>query len=99
MAVVLRLSEAQTIREIEETTRALRESLDGNEAVLLDCEGIEETDITFLQLVIAARKSAARRGKTLGLTARARGPLLAALDRAGIQPEGEQLFWFEEGKA
>ena len=95
MTVIISLSEVQTIREAEATAQILRDALSGDGGVLLDCEGIEEADLTFLQLVIAGRKSAAGQGKTLGLTATARGPLLAALDSAGIRPEGDQAFWFE----
>jgi len=96
MTFVVRLSGAQTIREAEGTLQALRDALAAApEKIALDCDGIEETDLAFLQLVIAARKSAAKAGKTLVLTAAAHGPLLTALDSAGIRPEGDYRFWFE----
>ena len=99
MGFVIRFSGAQTIREAEETARTLHEALRDNPDILIDCDAIEEADLTFLQLVIAARHSARRDGKGFGLAATARGPLLAALDRAGIRPEGEHLFWFEGASA
>jgi phospholipid transport system transporter-binding protein len=97
MAFIVRLPATQTIREAEATVQILRDALDSSDDILLDCEEIEETDLTFLQLVIAARKSATARGKSFGLTTTARGTLLAALDCAGIRPEGDQAFWFEGG--
>jgi anti-anti-sigma regulatory factor len=99
MPVTLPLAGAQTIREAENTAQSLRDALTGNDAIILDCGAIEEADLTFLQLVIAARKSARRDGKNLALAATARGPLLAALDKAGIRPDGEHLFWFEGDSA
>lgn len=99
MAFIIKFSGSQTIREAEDAVRLLREALGAHPSVILDCEEIEEADLTFLQLVIAGRRSARRDGKQLALTATARGPLLAALDRAGIRPEGEHLFWFEGASA
>ena len=95
MTFVVRLSGTQTIREAEGTLQALRDALADNPSVALDCEAVEEADLSFLQLVISARKSARNTGKTLTLTAPAAGPLLAALDSAGIRPEGDFRFWFE----
>lgn len=97
MTGIVDLSGPQTIREAEATAQILRDALRDNDEILLDCEGIEEADLTFLQLVIAGRKSALGQGKSLGLTTTARGPLLAALDSAGIRPEGDQAFWFSRG--
>ena len=95
MAFIVKFSGEQTIREVENGAEVLRQALREHSSIALDCEEIEEADLTFLQLVIASRRSAQRDGKQFGLTATARGPLLAALDRAGIRPEGEHLFWFE----
>ena len=95
MTFVVRLSGTQTIREAEGTLQALRDALAAESSVALDCEAVEEADLSFLQLVIAARKSARNTGKSLGLAAPATGPLRAALDSAGIRPEGDFRFWFE----
>jgi len=99
MAFIVKFSGSQTIRESEDATQILRQALNDYSALILDCEEIEEADLTFLQVVIAGRRSAQRDGKSFTLTATARGPLLAALDRAGIRPEGEHLFWFEGAAA
>jgi hypothetical protein len=95
MTFVVRLSGAQTIREAEGTLQALRDALAAAPSVALDCDAVEEADLAFLQLILAARKSARQAGKNLNMTAPASGPLLAALDSAGIRPEGDYRFWFE----
>jgi hypothetical protein len=95
MAFTVKFSGSQTIREAEDAAHILRKALADHPSLVLDCDEIEEADLTFLQLVIAARRSAQKSGKAFALGATARGPLLAALDRAGIRPEGEHLFWFE----
>jgi anti-anti-sigma regulatory factor len=95
MTFVVRLSGTQTIREAEGTLQALRDALAAESTVTLDCEAVEEADLSFLQLIIAARKSARNSGKILELASPATGPLLAALDSAGIRPEGDFRFWFE----
>ncbi len=99
MAFIVKFSGPQTIRESEDAAQVLRRALNDHSSLVLDCEEVEEADLTFLQLLIAARRSARRGGKDLVLTTTARGPLLAALDRAGIRPEGEHAFWFEGSPA
>jgi anti-anti-sigma regulatory factor len=99
MAFIVKFAGSQTIREAEDVSRILRDALSIHSFVVLDCDEVEEADLTFLQLLIAGWRSAQRDGKQFGLTATARGPLLAALDRAGIHPEGEHLFWFEGASA
>ena len=97
MAFVVRLYGSQTIREAEVTRQALCDALATEQSVALDCDAIEEADLAFLQLILAARKSAKQAGKSLALTAPATGTLLATLDSAGIRPEGDYRFWFEGG--
>jgi anti-anti-sigma regulatory factor len=95
VAVKVTLSGTQTIREAAETVETLRSAVAKNDDVSLDCSGITDADLTFIQMVMAARKSVAAKGKTLSLAAAAQGPLLAALDAAGIKAAGTQQFWFE----
>ena len=92
-------SGSMTIREADGVAKVLRQALEDQPEIILDCDQIEEADLTFLQLVIAARRSAGHVGKGFSLSAPPRGALLAALDRAGIRPEGEHLFWFEGASA
>jgi len=95
VAITIALSGTQTIREAAETVETLRAAISQNDDISLDCSGVTEADLTFIQMVMAARKSAEAKGKTLSLKAAAQGPLLAALDAAGIKVAGTQQFWFE----
>ena len=95
MTLVLDFTGSQTVREAEQASAKLREALAATDEILLDCGRIEEVDLTFIQLVLAARKSAERDGKSLALLTAAQGPLLKALDLAGVLPSGPHQFWFE----
>ena len=96
MMLILEFADSQTVTQAEETKEKLRAALDQASDVLLDCEKIEEVDLSFIQLVLAARKSADRDGKNLTLLTPARGVLLAALRRAGLEADGPHRFWFED---
>jgi anti-anti-sigma regulatory factor len=95
MAQLVSLSGDQTIREAADTLEVLRAAVAKGGDLTLDCGGVTDADLSFIQIVMAASKSLAANGRRLGLTAPAHGPLLAALDAAGIRATGSQLFWFE----
>jgi anti-anti-sigma regulatory factor len=72
----------------------------GQPAVEIDCGGITEADISLIQLILAARASAERSGRTLTLAQPAEGALHDALERGGFLSPGdeasaEQTFWTE----
>ena len=95
MTLVLDFSGSQTVREAEQVAATLREALTATSEIVIDCSRIEEVDLSFIQLVLAARKSADRDNKHLHLLTPAQGPLLKALDLAGVLPSGPHHFWFE----
>jgi len=95
MVVPVTLAGSQTIREAADTAEILRAAVVQGDDLCIDCGGVDEADITFVQLVMAARKSLEAKGKTLTLAAKAEGAVLAALDAAGIKPSGSHQFWFE----
>lgn len=97
--VVLGFSGALTIREAEEVYARLRDALLSSERIEIDCSGVTEADITFIQLVLAARISAAAAAKTLTLTGPAQGVLRDALDVAGLLDGPHGPFWTEGGLA
>ena len=98
-ATVIGFSGAATIRTVDEIAERLKQALAVSKSIEIDCSELGEVDLTFIQIVTAARKSALAAGKTLGLKAPARGCLLAVLNAAGIQPAGLQAFWFEGSAA
>lgn len=97
---VLSLVEAATIKN------SLLAAL-ANDATTIevDCAQATEVDVSFLQIVLAARRTAAIRGKSIVLSAPPSGALLDALQRSGIVSTTEARgspddpFWACEGGA
>ncbi len=81
-----------TVRTIDEVAARLTEALARHETVLVDCAGAEAVDVSFIQLLLAARRSA---GARLGLAMPLPGPLLEALERGGFRGDGRptEAFW------
>jgi anti-anti-sigma regulatory factor len=73
-----------TIARAEELRETLLSALDQGCDVLVDCSGAAEVDLSFLQLLLAARSSAARRGVALKVSASGNQPLLASLRASGL---------------
>jgi phospholipid transport system transporter-binding protein len=73
------------VRSVRALRDAMLAALDRASEVTLDCATVERADMAFVQLVLAAGQSAARRGATLVLTNRTAG-LDAAYRRAGLDP-------------
>ena len=65
-------------------------ALNGTTAVTLDCGAVERADMAFVQLVLSAGRSAARRGSSLALANRTPG-LDVAFHRAGFDPSALPL--------
>jgi hypothetical protein len=74
----------RTLRSAEATLDALREAAAHPGPVRVDCRGIEAADISFLQLLMSAKRYAAAKGLDLAFTATEGGPLHRALLDAGI---------------
>ena len=97
----LRLVGALTIRTAEVVCATLQEALARHPSILIDCSAADEVDVSFVQLLIAARASSHRLGHTVALTERPDGMLLDALTRAGFRVasedhgDGNEVFWFE----
>lgn len=88
----------QTIRTVAEAADRLKEVLAGGGAVEIDCGAVTEADLAFVQVLLAARKSAARLGIGLSLAAPADGPLLACLKTGGLLAS-EPGFWMRKDDA
>ncbi len=72
-----------TIRTIRALRDDLTAALSDTPALTLDCAGVERADVTFIQLVLAAAKTAGRQGKSLAL-ANLSPVSEAAFQRAGL---------------
>src|SRR4051812_48378223 len=91
----------RTVDAVRATLRAAIEPASGSPrtapaAVVIDCSGASEIDLTFIQLLIAARVSAGASGQTFSLAACPDGTLLDTLTRGGFQlePDVGGGFWF-----
>ena len=83
------LSGRLTINEAETVRDELRRDLAGCRRLTLETAALEAVDVTGLQLVISARRSAGRAGKALRLAAAPGGALLAALIAGGFRSPGD----------
>ncbi|MBK1662930.1 anti-anti-sigma factor [Rhodospirillum rubrum] len=101
---IVHLDGVQTLRTADETYSKLREG-GGRYAVLeIDCLGVTEVDLSFIQMLIAARTRARSMGRTLRLAHPASGALLEALERGGFltgipDQATDQAFWLQPEKA
>ncbi len=98
---IVDLSGARTLRNTGQTHSLLAEALSQSSSVAVDCSNIPETDLSFVQLLLSAQRSAAEAGKSLTLVQPARGALFDALMRGGFLrqrggPGGGQVFWLKQ---
>ena len=82
--VVVRCDGALTLAAAAEHRERLLRALDDNHAVVVDVRGAEDVDMTFIQLLVAAQKSAAYHGKTVHVGAPEGSLSLAKLMSAAV---------------
>jgi hypothetical protein len=83
-----------SIRDADAVRDALRDAMMRQGLLLIDCSGVTEADLTFIQLLIAVRQEPHHR---VVLTARPDGALLDTLVRCGFQVVAdEDAFWFAQ---
>lgn len=83
---VIRLSGNLRIDQVAPYQQQLREALTADNRVELVLEEVEQVDLSFVQLVIAARKSAQRLGKSFQVTAELPDEVTVLLKHAGLHP-------------
>jgi ABC-type transporter Mla MlaB component len=94
------LTGAVTLQSAE-TIHAQILGMAGQAVVEIDCSGATEVDLSLVQLVLAARVSARKSGRTVTLSQPATGALLETLQRGGFlgaaadQPNSDQAFWLQ----
>jgi hypothetical protein len=90
---------AANIRNIVKYHDELRDALTAGVDLSLDLGGMEEVDLAFIQLVLAARRSAEARGVAFALTDPAPEPILQVLERGGFIgpcPDDRRNFWLAQ---
>ena len=70
------------VREAARVGAELHQALSGSDTLLLDCSGLTQVDLSIIQLLAAAHKTAAAAGKVLRLITPTGGPLAALLRQA-----------------
>ncbi len=95
---------ALTIRTIEAAHSRLIEAMRNGAPLEIDCSAAEDVDVSFIQLLLAARTSARKLGHSIALAAPVSGALLDALTRGGFLATGElpaddDAFWLKGAPA
>lgn len=116
MGVRLVLEGALTIHTVETVRATLREAIEpppganlakAGANLSIDCSTATEIDLTFIQLLVAARVSGQLLGKSVSLAAAPDGALLDTLTRGGfaavreseVGPGAPGAFWFKGADA
>jgi ABC-type transporter Mla MlaB component len=95
----------QIVRNIHAAYDRLSAALAEHQSVQVHCHEITECDLSLIQLLLAAKRSADSTGKSLRLSAPADGLLRIALDRAGFlavqgnEPNSDREFWLNGSPA
>lgn len=96
------LGDDLTIRSAEAIRARLAGALSSSsEDLVVDCRDGQAVDVTVLQLLLSAKKTADAQGRRFSLSSPAQGALLDALRRGGFlaesggEAEGNDKFWIE----
>jgi anti-anti-sigma regulatory factor len=95
----VRLSGVASIRSIGQYHDDLCAMLSAGTDVVLDLGDIEDADLSFIQLIISAQRSAQARGLSLTLSSPAPEPILQTLERGGFigpAPDDRRNFWLAQ---
>ncbi|HEY9011585.1 MAG TPA: STAS domain-containing protein [Devosia sp.] len=98
-AHIVDLGTDPSIKTVAELRDRLTAAITENERVVISAEGAAGIDLSVLQLLASAHRTASTAGKSLSLAAPATGALQQALAKAGfLGPAGEPLtregtFW------
>jgi len=88
VCIPLKLRGSLTTPASEDAHRAIRDALSGCENLVVDCSEATEIDVSFLQLLASAERTAERAHKSIALSAPPQGALADALRRCGFAAEG-----------
>jgi anti-anti-sigma regulatory factor len=84
-----------TVRSAADFRDHLMSVFEGDDDIVLDLDGLAELDLSFVQIVEAARKKLPGPGRDIRLLQPAHGPVAALLARAGFATDPDAIaFWF-----
>ncbi|MDF0698418.1 STAS domain-containing protein [Rhizobium sp. MC63] len=93
------LPDALNIRSMSELHSKLSEAFRSKDEIFLSIPAGAEADLSFIQLIEAARRQAKSDGKTFNLSSPASGNVLKVLKRAGFIESFDQedlKFWLHK---
>lgn len=93
------LPEVLSIRNASEVYTKIIDQFRDNNTITLSLPENAEADLSFLQLIEAARRQAKAAGKTFTLSSPASGSLLKVLERAGFTEafdDEDKKFWLHK---
>ena len=83
-----------TVRTIADRRATLLDALAGHASVHVDCTAADSVDLSFIQLLLAARCSARTAGRHFALATPPAGALRRALEQGGFLPQaGADPIW------
>lgn len=80
----LKFDKMQTLNTAQQAYDLLLKACEGSDTPTLDLSGVTNTDISFLQILIAARKSALAKGQAIALSAPVSTEISDLLARTGF---------------
>jgi hypothetical protein len=89
-----------TVRSITSVQKELLEFMAGRPSATIGLPDDSQVDLSFIQLIEAARIYAGTAGKKVALARPAEGPLLDVLKRSGVfegMTAEDTKFWLHEG--
>ncbi len=95
---VVRFSDNVNISNIADAHGILLAALEQNNSITIEIDDLEEVDLTFVQLIESARRSAAEGERSIALRKAAQGAVLQVLQRGGfLDPEERDRtnFWLQ----
>lgn len=95
---IVRFSDNVTISNIADAHDILLAAIESNNSITIEIDGLEEADLTFIQLIESARRSAAESNRSIQLLEPAQGAVLQVLQRGGfLDPDDQDRmnFWLQ----
>lgn len=95
----VQLQGSLTLRDAKQVQGLLQEAISASREVEIDVRDVSGIDVSIIQLIISARKSAEQRGRKLVLVTRPDGAFRAMLAKAGFLGEdgacrhADEEFW------
>lgn len=94
---------ALILQTIEAVRSKLLDMMERHQTFEIDCSAATEIDLSFIQVLLAARTSALSLGKTVALAHPASGVLRDVLQRGGlvgtVAGQADEAFWLQAARA